>query len=153
MPSLNKVFLIGNLTREIELSYSPKGTPIAALGLAVNRVWTDEENRKHEEATFVDVTLWARLAEIADKYLRKGSPVFIEGRLQLDTWEDKQTGQKRSKLRVVGENLQLLGKREGAEAATPTPARPPAPLTPPQRPTPAARAPRIEPDLDVDAPF
>ena len=116
MPSLNKVFLIGNLTREVELTYSPKGTPIAALGLAVNRVWTDEENRKHEEATFVDVTLWARLAEIADKYLRKGSPVFIEGRLQLDTWEDKQSGQKRSRLRVVGENMQLLGSKEGAAA-------------------------------------
>src|SRR5258707_5867804 len=114
MPSLNKVFLIGNLTREVELTYSPKGTPIAALGLAVNRVWTDEENRKHEEATFVDVTLWARLAEIADKYLRKGSPVFIEGRLQLDTLEDKQTGQQRSRLRVVGENMQLLGSKEGA---------------------------------------
>jgi single-strand DNA-binding protein len=116
MPSLNKVFLIGNLTREVELSYSPKGTPIAALGLAVNRVWTDEENRKHEDVTFVDITLWARLAEIADKFLRKGSSVFIEGRLQLDTWEDKQTGQKRSRLRVVGENMQLLGSKEGAAA-------------------------------------
>src|SRR5258706_5789030 len=124
MPSLNKVFLIGNLTREVELTYSPKGTPIAALGLAVNRVWTDEENRKHEEATFVDVTLWARLAEIADKFLRKGNPVFIEGRLQLDTWEHN--GQKHSRLRVVGQNLQLLGKRSDAEAAPSTAAAPPA---------------------------
>jgi single-strand DNA-binding protein len=119
MPSLNKVFLIGNLTREVELSYSPKGTPIAALGLAVNRVWTDEENRKHEEATFVDVTLWARLAEIADKYLRKGSPVLIEGRLQLDTWEHN--GQKHSRLRVISQNLQLLGKRSDLSTFAPTP--------------------------------
>jgi single-strand DNA-binding protein len=152
MPSLNKVFLIGNLTREVELSYSPKGTPIAALGLAVNRVWTDEENRKHEEATFVDVTLWARLAEIADKYLRKGSPVFIEGRLQLDTWE--QNGQKRSRLRVIGENLQLLAKREGAEA---TPASSPpgpeqtksAPVSTPSSTRSPVKVP-IEPDLDVE---
>jgi single-strand DNA-binding protein len=116
MPSLNKVFLIGRLTREPELTYSPKGTAIAALCLAINRVWTDEESRKHEEVIFVDVTLWARLAEIAENYLRKGSPVFIEGPLQLDTWEDKQTGQKRSRLRVVGENMQLLGSKEGAAA-------------------------------------
>jgi single-strand DNA-binding protein len=152
MPSLNKVFLIGNLTREIELSYSPKGTPIAALGLAVNRVWTDEENRKHEEATFVDVTLWARLAEIADKYLRKGSPVFIEGRLQLDTWEDN--GQKHSRLRVVGQSLQLLGsKRLDLCPPAPDPASTPpegskiAPVSSSTRP-PARVA--IEPDLDVE---
>ena len=114
---------MGNLTREVELSYSPKGTPIATLGLAVNRVWTDEENRKHEEATFVDVTLWARLAEIADKYLRKGNPVFIEGRLQLDTWEHN--GQKHSRLRIIGENLKLLGKR-----LDPGPAKPSTPAPP-----------------------
>src|SRR5258707_7650233 len=123
MPSLNKVFLIGNLTREVELSYSPKGTPIAALGLAVNRVWTDEENRKHEEATFVDVTLWARLAEIADEFLCKGSPVFIEGRLQLDTWEHN--GQKHSRLRVIAHSLQLLGKRLDISPPAPDPASTP----------------------------
>ncbi len=148
MPSLNKVFLIGNLTREVELSYSPKGTPIAALGLAVNRVWTDEENRKHEEATFVDVTLWARLAEIADKYLRKGSPVFIEGRLQLDTWE--QNGQKRSRLRVIGENLQLLGKRldHGPLSTTPEESKI-VPVSTPSLTPPPGRVP-IEPDLNIE---
>ena len=148
MPSLNKVFLIGNLTREVELSYSPKGTPIAALGLAVNRVWTDEENRKHEEATFVDVTLWARLAEIADKFLRKGSPVFIEGRLQLDTWEHN--GQKHSRLRVIAQNLQLLGKRldPGPSSTTPEESKI-APASTPSSARPPARVP-IEPNLDVE---
>src|SRR5260221_12360749 len=109
MANLNRVLLIGNLTREVDLRYTPKGTPVAEITLAINRVSKSEDGTKREEATFVDVTLWARLAEIADKFLRKGSPVFIEGRLQLDTWEDKQTGQKRSRLRVVGENMQLLG--------------------------------------------
>jgi single-strand DNA-binding protein len=142
MPSLNHVFLIGNLTREPELTYSPKGTPIASLGLAINRVRTDEENRKHEEATFVDVTLWARLAEIAQQYLHKGSPAFIEGRLQLDSWEDKQTGQKRSRLRVIGENLQLLGNKENAGSPAP-PQRAPAQT---RRPTSVP-----EPDLDVES--
>jgi len=114
MANLNRVLLIGNLTREVDLRYTPKGTPVAEITLAINRVSKSEDGTKREEATFVDVTLWARLAEIADKFLRKGSPVFIEGRLQLDTWEDKQTGQKRSRLRVVGENMQLLGSKEGA---------------------------------------
>ena len=148
MPSLNKVFLIGNLTREVELSYSPKGTPIAALGLAVNRVWTDEENRKHEEATFVDVTLWARQAEIADKFLRKGNPVFIEGRLQLDTWEHN--GQKHSRLRVIAQNLQLLGKRldPGPLSTTPEESKI-VPVSTPSLTRPPVRVP-IEPNLDVE---
>jgi single-strand DNA-binding protein len=111
MANLNRVLLIGNLTRDPELRYTPQGTAVAELGLAINRVSTDTEGRKHEETTFVDVTLWTRLAEIAGQYLKKGSPVFIEGRLQLDTWDDKQTGQKRSRLRVVGSHLQLLGSK------------------------------------------
>jgi single-strand DNA-binding protein len=115
MPSLNKTFLIGNLTRDPDLRYTPKGTPVAEIGLAINRTWT-EDGQKHEQLTFVDVILWNRVAEIAQQYLRKGNPVFIEGRLQLDTWEDKQTGQKRSRLRVVGENLQLLGHKENVGA-------------------------------------
>ena len=116
MASFNKVILMGNLTRDPELRYTPKGTALAKIGLAVNRVFTDEQGVKKEDTTFVDVTLWGRTAEIAQQYLHKGSPVFIEGRLQLDTWDDKQTGQKRSKLRVVGENVQLLGSKEGAAA-------------------------------------
>jgi len=116
MANLNRVLLIGNLTRDPELRYTPKGTPVCELGLAVNRTWT-EDGQKHEETTFVEVTLWGRTAEIAQQYLRKGSPVFIEGRLRLDTWE--LGGEKRSRLRVVGESLQLLGTKEGSAGGPP----------------------------------
>ena len=111
MANLNKVMLIGNLTRDIELKYTPKGSAIAELGLAINRKYKTDSGELKEETTFVDVTLWGRQAEIAKEYLSKGKPVYIEGRLQLDTWDDKQTGQKRSKLRVTGEAMQLLGSR------------------------------------------
>src|SRR6185503_7403565 len=116
MANLNKVMLIGNLTRDPEIKYTPKGTAIADIGLAVNRNYTTESGEKREETTFIDVTLWGRVAEIVGEYCKKGRPLFVEGRLQLDTWEDKQSGQKRSKLKVVGENIQLLGSREGGGA-------------------------------------
>jgi len=112
MASLNKVLLIGNLTRDPQVRYTPKGTALAEIGLAVNRTWFDKAtNSRREEVTFVDVTLWGRDAEVAGEYLAKGRPVFIEGRLQLDTWDDRETGQKRSKLRVVCERMQFLGPR------------------------------------------
>lgn len=111
MASFNKVILLGNLTRDPEVRYTPKGSAVCDLGLAVNRNYTLENGEKREEVTFVDVVLWARLAEIAGEYLKKGRPVFIEGRLQMDSWDDKQTGQKRTKIRVVGETMQLLGSR------------------------------------------
>jgi len=111
MASFNKVILLGNLTRDPEVRYTPKGSAVCDLGLAVNRSYTLDSGEKREEVTFVDVVLWSRLAEIAGEYLKKGRPVFIEGRLQLDTWDDKQSGQKRSKLRVIGETMQLLGGR------------------------------------------
>jgi single-strand DNA-binding protein len=114
MPNLNKVMLMGNLTRDPEIKYTPKGTAVADLALAVNRVYSTDQGERREETTFVDVELWGRQAEIAGEYLKKGRPVYIEGRLKLDTWDDKQTGQKRSKMRVVGETLQLLGGREGS---------------------------------------
>ena len=114
MASFNKVILVGNLTRDPEVRYTPKGSAVCDLGLAVNRQYTPEGGEKREEVTFVDVVLWARLAEIAGEYLKKGRPVLIEGRLQLDSWDDKQSGQKRSKLRVIGETMQLLGGRPGA---------------------------------------
>jgi single-strand DNA-binding protein len=115
MASLNKVMLIGNLTRDPEVRYTPKGTAVTDIGLAVNRVFSAADGgEKREETTFVDVTLWGRQAELAGQYLQKGRPVFIEGRLQLDSWEDKTSGQKRSKLCVVGENMQFLGSpRDG----------------------------------------
>src|SRR3954452_21202024 len=111
MASFNKVILLGNLTRDPEVRYTPKGSAVCDLGIAINRSYTLDSGEKREEVTFVDVVLWARLAEIAGEYLKKGRPVFIEGRLQLDTWDDKQSGQKRSKLRVIGETMQLLGSR------------------------------------------
>jgi single-strand DNA-binding protein len=112
MASYNKVILLGNVTRDPQVKYTPAGTALCELGLAVNRTWFDKQtNSRREETTFVDVTLWSREAEVAAEYLAKGRPVLIEGRLQLDTWDDKATGQKRSRLRVVGERMQLLGSR------------------------------------------
>ena len=114
MASYNRVILLGNLTRDPQVKYTPGGTAVAEIGLAVNRYWFDKQsNSRREETTFVDVTLWGREAEVAGEYLAKGRPVLIEGRLQLDTWDDKQTGQKRSKLRVVCEKMQMLGSRDG----------------------------------------
>ena len=117
MASFNKVILLGNLTRDPEVRYTPKGSAVCDLGVAVNRVYTTDTGEKREEVTYVDVVLWSRLAEIAGEYLKKGRPIFIEGRLQLDTWDDKQSGQKRSKLRVIGETMQLLGSRPGGGTA------------------------------------
>ena len=112
MASFNKVILLGNLTRDPQVRYTPSGTAVTDVGLAINRYWFDKQsNQRREETTFVDVTLWGRTAEIAGEYLSKGKPVLIEGRLQLDTWQDKETGQNRSKLKIVGETLQLLGSR------------------------------------------
>ena len=113
MASVNKVILIGNCTRDPEVRYTPKGTAVTDLGLAINRYYTADNGEKREETTFVDVTLWGRTAEVAGEYLGKGKPVFVEGRLQMDSWDDKNTGQKRSKLKVVGDNIQLLGTRGG----------------------------------------
>ena len=111
MASLNKVFLAGNLTRDPELRYTPGGTAVAQFGMAVNRRFKNREGKMQEEATFVDIEVWGRQAETTSEYLSKGSPALIEGRLKLDTWESKQTGEKRSKLRVVGERVQFLGSR------------------------------------------
>jgi single-strand DNA-binding protein len=152
MANLNRVLLIGNLTRDPEVRYTPKGTAVADIGIAVNRVYSAEDGEKKEETTFVDVTLWGRQAEVAGQYLKKGRPVFIEGRLQLDTWDDKQTGQKRSRLRVVSENMQLLGSRSESEGppSSSGPRRSSGPSVPAQRPEPR------DPDLDVepdDIPF
>ncbi len=123
MASYNKVLLMGNLTRDPEVRYTPKGTAIANLGLAVNRVYTMESGEQKEEVTFVDIEVWGRQAETAGQYLSKGRPVFIEGRLRLDSWEDKESGQKRNKLKVVAERVQFLGApRAGAEFKEEAPA-------------------------------
>lgn len=113
MASFNKVILVGNLTRDPQVRYTPGGMAVSDVGLAVNRTWFDKQtNQKKEDVTFVDVTLWGRTAEIAGEYLAKGKQVLIEGRLQLDSWDDKETGQKRSKLKVIGENMTMLGSRQ-----------------------------------------
>lgn len=114
MANLNKVMLIGNLTRDPELRYTPKGTAVADISLAINRVWNNDQGQKQEETTFVDVTLWGRQAELAQQYLSKGRGAYIEGRLQMDTWDDKETGKKRSKLKVIGEALQFMPDGKGS---------------------------------------
>lgn len=115
MASFNKVILAGNLTRDPELRFTPKGTAIAKIGLAVNRVWKTDTGETKEEVTFVDIDIFGRTAENVGQYLRKGSPALIEGRLKLDTWEDKQTNQKRSRLTVVAETVQFLGSPRSSE--------------------------------------
>jgi single-strand DNA-binding protein len=121
MASFNKVILVGNCTRDVELRQVGSGIAVAEVGLAVS------DKRKQgekwvEETTFVDVTLWGRTAEVAGEYLKRGNPVLIEGRLKLDTWE--KDGQKRNKLKVVGEKLQLLGGRPSESKESRTPSRP-----------------------------
>lgn len=153
MANFNKVILIGNLTRDPELRYTPKGMAIAKVGLAINRNWTSEGGEKKEEVTFVDVDIFGRTAENVAQYMKKGRPIMIEGRLRLDQWDDKQTGQKRSRLGVVAETVQFLGSPsgggggggEGGESAPrrSAPASAPAPSSAP------------EPDMpsDDDVPF
>ena len=111
MASFNRVILVGNLTRDVELKYTQGGTAVTEVGLAVNDRKKNQSGEWVEETTFIDVTLWARTAEVASEYLSKGSPILIEGRLRLDSWETD--GQKRSKLRVTGERMQMLGGRGG----------------------------------------
>jgi single-strand DNA-binding protein len=141
MAGYNKVILIGNLTRDPELRYTPKGIAIAKFALAVNRSWTSESGEKKEEVTFVDIDAFSRQAELICQYLKKGNPLFVEGRLRLDQWDDKQTGQKRSRLGVVLEGFQFIGggaRPEGAvgeaprrpAAAAPTAPAPSAPEAP-----------------------
>lgn len=147
MASFNKVILMGNLTRDPELRYTPKGTAIAKIGLAVNRVWTNEAGEKKEEVTFVDVDVFGRTAENVGQYMRKGRPILVEGRLKLDQWDDKQTGQKRSRLGVIADTVQFLGGAPGGgEGGSSAPAAAPRA----QRPAPAA-APAGEP-LEGDGP-
>ena len=113
MASLNKVMLIGNLTRDPEVRYTPKGSAVCDMAIAVNRRYVTDSGERQEEVTYLDIVLWGKQAELAGQYLAKGRSVFIEGRLQMDSWEDKATGQKRSKIRVVAENMQFLDSKGG----------------------------------------
>ena len=129
MANVNKVILIGNLTRDPEMRYLESGTAVVDFGMAINRKWKGKDGRDGEETCFVDAQAWARTAEVITEYCHKGDPLYIEGRLKLDSWEGRD-GQKRSKLRVVVENMQLLGgRRSGTDEVKQR--EPPAP--PPQR--------------------
>ena len=138
MANFNKVILAGNLTRDPELRYTPKGTAIAKLGLAINRTWKNDAGETKEEVTFVDVDAFGRSAEVIAQYLKKGRPILVEGRLKLDTWEDKQTNQKKSKLGVILDSFQFLDSGKGGAGgggepqgvAEPPRARPAAPARP-----------------------
>jgi single-strand DNA-binding protein len=159
MGNYNKVILIGNLTRDPELRYTPKGTAVAKIGVAINRTWRTESGETKEEVTFVDVDAFGRQAETLGQYMKKGRPILIEGRLRLDTWEDKQTSQKRSRLGVVLEAFQFLdyGGARSADDSAPAEPRPrPAPASPPPASAPPS-APAAEPSEEStgedDVPF
>ncbi len=126
MANFNKVILAGNLTRDPELRYTPKGLAIAKIGLAINRKWRTESGEMKDETTFVDVDAFGKTAETIGQYLKKGRPILVEGRLRYETWDDKSTGAKRSKLGVVMDSFQFMdsGRGEGEGAAAPRPARP-----------------------------
>jgi single-strand DNA-binding protein len=153
MANFNKVILIGNLTRDPELRYTPKGTAIAKIALAINRTWKTETGETKEEVTFVDVDAFGRQAETLGQYMKKGRPIMVEGRLKLDTWEDKQTNQKRSRLGVVLESFQFLDfnkSAEGVGAPLPPKSRQPQSAGSETEPPPPDAAPSPEED---DVPF
>jgi single-strand DNA-binding protein len=166
MANLNKVMLIGNLTRDPELRVTPKGTAICQFGLAINRTFKDESGATRDETTFVDIEAWGKSGETIAKYVTKGRPLYVEGRLKLDTWDDKTSGQKRSKLKIVLENFQFLGGREGGEAGgAPRAAAAPASADegidqtverhtpPPRAAAPRAATPPPQDNIDEDVPF
>ena len=148
MASFNKVILMGNLTRDPELRYTSGGTAIAKLGLAVNRVWRDAEGQQKEETTFVDVDAFGKQAETLGQYMQKGRPILVEGRLKLDQWEDKNTGQNRSRLGVVRERFSFVGG--GGGQADGGGAAPQQSAPPPSEP---ADGPPVDGPGDDDVPF
>lgn len=121
--NFNKVFIAGNLTRDPELKYTPGGAAVCSFGVAINNKWTDKSGEKHESVTFVDCDAWSRTAEVIAEHLSKGSPIFVEGRLQLDQWTDKD-GQKRSKLKVVCERMQFVGSKRDEQSQDTSPQEP-----------------------------
>jgi single-strand DNA-binding protein len=177
MADLNKVFLMGRLTFDPELRYAPSGSAVSELRLAINRVWTGRDGERKEESLFIDVTVWDRQAENCCQYLKKGSQVHIEGALKMDSWDDKTTGEKRSKIKVLAERVQFLDRRadagssggasdqeySGAPARDQAPRRGPATTPESREPSngpgrgaaapgasPASRRPPAEPDAEAD---
>jgi len=160
MPSLNKVLLMGNLTRDPELRVTPKGTPICQFSLAINRQFKMESGESREEVIFVDVEAWGKQGETIAKYMTKGRPLYVEGRLRLDQWEDKNTKEKRSRMKVVLEQFQFLGDSRGGGAGGGAPASSgefdqtstPERHSPPPR-TGASKPAAPQENLDEDVPF
>ncbi len=152
MANFNKVILAGNLTRDPEMRYTPKGTAVARFTLAINRTWKSESGENKEEVTFVDIDAWGRQAEVISQYVKKGRPLLVEGRLKLDQWEDKNTHQKQSKLRVILESFSFLDSNRGDSApAEPRPRPAATAAAAPATPEPAGSdAPPVEED---DVPF
>ena len=156
-----KLIIIGNLTRDIEIRYLPSGQAVAKSGIATSRKWKDQSGQQREETMFIDITVWGRSAEIANQYLRKGSKVLIEGRLTLEQWTD-QSGQKRSKHSVTVESLKMLDSKpqggqgggqvpnQGGQAAQPQ-YQQPAPQQPPAQPQPNQQGALPEVDIDDDS--
>jgi len=147
MANFNKVILAGNLTRDPELRYTPKGMAIARVGLAINRSWRTETGEQKEEVTFVDVDAFGKQAETIGQYFKKGRPILIEGRLRYDTWDDKQTGQKKSKLGVVLEGFQFMDSGNRADGVPSG-----APSSAPRSRTATAPASAPQPDSEPDSP-
>ena len=154
--SSNKVIIIGNLGRDPELRYTPKGSALCEIGMAVNRKYKLESGEQREEVTFLDISFWGKQAEVVAKWMKKGRPLYVEGRLQMDTWDDKTTGQKRSKIKIVAEDFQFLGGDRGGEEGghddehhAPAPRQASAPQAPRQA-APAPEAPALD---DDDVPF
>lgn len=159
MASVNKVILIGNVTRDVELRYTPGGTPAANVGLAVSERWKDKDGNDKEETVFVDIDVWDRQAETVSQFVKKGSLIYVEGKLKLDTWDDKTTGEKKTKMKIRAERIQFLDRKD-ASAATAAPAGDkPKAATPPTRPgrtAPPARSSHVPPttgESDEDIPF
>src|SRR3954471_5832224 len=158
MPSLNKVMLMGNLTRDPELRVTPKGTPICQFSLAINRQFKMESGESREEVTYVDIEAWGKQGETIAKYCTKGRPLYVEGRLRLDQWEDKNTKEKRSRMKIVLEGFQFLGdgRGGGAGGAPGAPAAEESPSGSFERNSPPARGaakPAAQENLDEDVPF
>lgn len=149
MASLNKVHLIGNLTRDPERRVTPKGTSITSFALAINRKWRDETGAERDEVTYVDIEAWGKQADAIAKYCTKGRPLYVEGRLRLDQWEDKTTKEKRSRMKVVLETFQFLGDGKRSESAPSPNSQTQSPSTP----APRAATPNAQENLDEDVPF
>jgi single-strand DNA-binding protein len=155
--NLNRVYLAGRLTRDPEVRYTPSGTAIADIGLAVSRFFKNDQGESKEETDFFDVTAFGKTAEVVQKHLRKGSPIYVEGRLKLDQWDDRETGKKRSKVKIIAEAMQFVGpKPQGSGEPTPSPALQEQRARQTAASPPARPSPKHDPDLDVepdDIPF